>query len=78
MKQEPNVTAVFGVGSSEAPDLFRRTLRTMAVLVAACVVFVGGLSGAAVLIASKAVGASPPPSAEARDPSTSSKKPLSI
>ena len=37
-------------------DLFARTLRTVAILVAVCVVFVGALSAAAVAIASKAVG----------------------
>lgn len=38
-------------------ELFARTLRTMAALVAACVVFVGTLSLVAVIVTSKAVGA---------------------
>jgi hypothetical protein len=37
-------------------DLLGRTLRTVAVLVGACVLFVGSLSTAAVVIASKAAG----------------------
>lgn len=35
-------------------DLFKQTLRTVIVLVTACVVFVGALSGAAVAITSRA------------------------
>ena len=60
-------------------DIFARTLRTVAVLVGACVLFVGTLSTAAVLIASKAVGPSSQPTVtEARELSAASKKPLSI
>lgn len=60
-------------------DLARRTLRTMAVLVAACVLFVGLLSLTAVLVTSRAVGedaaAHRVPSAS---PAAGSTKPLSI
>jgi hypothetical protein len=44
------------MSTSAAPstDLFKQTLRTVIVLVTACVVFVGALSGAAVAITSRA------------------------
>ena len=44
--------------AAEPRDLLARTLRTMAVLVGACVLFVGVLSVSAVVITSKVVGAS--------------------
>ncbi|MBX3191568.1 MAG: hypothetical protein KF819_31530 [Labilithrix sp.] len=57
-------------------DLFRRTLRMVAILVGACVLFVGALSVVAVAITSRAVGGG---AAEARSPDTTTdKKPLSI
>lgn len=43
------------VGDSESRDLFGRTLRTVAILVGACVLFVGALSVAAVVITNKAM-----------------------
>jgi hypothetical protein len=57
--------------------LVKRTLRMVAVLVAACVIFVGALSVIAVAVTSRAVGAG---SAEARSTETApaAKKPLSI
>lgn len=47
------------MNSSAAPtsDLVKQTLRTVIVLVTACVVFVGALSGAAVAITSRAFAA---------------------
>lgn len=44
------------MSSTAAPssDLFKQTLRTVIVLVTACVVFVGALSGAAVALTSRA------------------------
>jgi hypothetical protein len=56
-------------------DLFRRTWRTVLVLVAACVLFVGALSAAAVFIASKAVSGSSPKAAEIK---SADKPPVSI
>lgn len=44
------------VGAHEPRDLFGRTLRTVAILVGACVLFVGTLSVAAVVITNKAMG----------------------
>ena len=59
-------------------ELFGRTLKTVGVLVAACVLFVGLLSVAAVAITSKALGPGPS-SAEARSKADdAAKKPLSI
>lgn len=55
--------------------LFRRTLRMVAVLVAACVVFVGALSIIAVTITSRAVGHQ---SADRAASDAPTKKPLSI
>jgi len=57
--------------------LARRTLRTIAMLVGACVIFVGALSVVAVAVASRAVNAGGT-QAGARDTETSVKKPLSI
>jgi hypothetical protein len=57
-------------------QLLKRSLRMMAILVGACVVFVGALSLIAVLITTKAFGG---PKAENIDtPTTTAKKPLSI
>lgn len=59
-------------------DLFRRTLRTVAMLVGACVVFVGALSVVAVLVTTRALG---PRTAAERTPTVDApdaKKPLSI
>ncbi|MBX3223931.1 MAG: hypothetical protein KF795_25685 [Labilithrix sp.] len=44
------------LGVHEPRDLVGRTVRTVAVLVGACVLFVGTLSIAAVTVANKAVG----------------------
>lgn len=56
-------------------DLFRRTLRMIAILVAACIVFVGALSVVAVTITSRAVG---PKSADRAASDAPTTKPLSI
>jgi hypothetical protein len=61
---------------SSDSDLFRRTWRTVLVLVSACVLFVGTLSAVAVAIASKAVSSSPPKAAEIK--SAGDKPPVSI
>lgn len=45
---------------ASAEDLLRRTLRMVAILVAACVLFTGGLSLLAVAVTSHAVAASGP------------------
>lgn len=58
-------------------DLARRTLRTVAILVAACVVFVGALSVVAVTLTSRAVGTGARAAERGAD-DTSTKKPLSI
>ena len=58
--------------------LVRQTLRTMGILVAACVVFVGVLSVIAVAVTSRAVGAGDTKSAEAKEAPAAAKKPLSI
>jgi hypothetical protein len=64
--------------SSDSSDLFGQTLRTVAVLVGVCVLFVGSLSTAAVLITSKAM-ASSPRAADVQDSTPAApKKPLSI
>jgi len=67
---------------SSDPNLVRRTLRTVGLLVAACVIFVGMLSVLAVAITSRAVGSFAAPGgagAQATEaPSALSKKPLSI
>gem|GEM_PF-3532049 len=57
-------------------DLVRRTLRTVAVLVTACVLFVGVLSILAVTMTSRAFGTSA--EAKANASGESAKKPLSI
>ena len=65
--------------NSTSPDLYKQTLRMVAVLVGACVLFVGGLSAAAVAIPSRAF--SPPggeTAAELSKPDANAKKPLSI
>ncbi len=59
-------------------SLAARTWRTVVLLVAACVLFVGTLSAAAVFVASKAAAASPAPSSAAETRDTGTKKPLSI
>jgi hypothetical protein len=61
----------------DSGDIFTRTLRTVAILVGACILFVGLLSTAAVLIASKAVAPSPH-SASVEPTELPAKKPLSI
>lgn len=53
MTNEPQTTAY-----EESTRLLSKTLRTVAILVAVTVLFVGALSAAAVFVASKAVGAS--------------------
>ncbi len=63
------------------PDLFKKTLRTVAILVASCVLFVGALSAAAVAITSRAFGGaagSASSAAELAKPDANAKKPLSI
>ena len=68
-----------------SPDLLKDTVRTVVVLVGACVLFVGTLSASAVAITSRAFGSraeADAPSVHAADasakPTTSPKKPLSI
>ena len=62
------------------PNLARRTLRTVGLLVAACVIFVGVLSALAVAVTSRAVNASGAQATEASGPGSGAagKKPLSI
>jgi len=57
-------------------DLWKRTFRTVAVLVGACVLFVGTLSLVAVVVTNKAVGSDVKTAAEPYD--ATAKKPLSI
>jgi hypothetical protein len=59
-------------------DLTRRTIRTVLVLLGACVLFVGLLSVTAVVVTSRAVGAAQGTAAQATDPAPSAKTPLSI
>ena len=58
------------------PSLLRQTLRTIAVLVGVCVLFVGALSVVAVIVTSRAISAGAPEAA--RDTAETVKKPLSI
>ena len=60
---------------SATPDLFKQTLRTVIVLVTACVVFVGALSGAAVAITSRAFSSPSSSSASAEEPAAKAAKP---
>ena len=73
--------------SAPSSDLFKQTLRTVIVLVTACVVFVGALSGAAVAITSRAFSSPSSSSSEASaaantpavvKPDVPAKKPQSI
>jgi hypothetical protein len=67
-------------GNSE-PNLVRRTLRMVGLLVAACVIFVGMLSVLAVSITSRAVnvgGAAGAHATDGTDAASHAKKPLSI
>ena len=74
MKHDDKITLAALAGGDT--ELLARTLRTVGVLVAACVVFVGALSLIAVLVTSKAVGGG---TAEATKSDTNAnKKPLSI
>ncbi len=76
MKHDDNLALVPAVGDDE---LLAKTLRTVAVLVSACVLFVGALSLMAVLVTSKVVAPSGAPEAQKSDaPTTNSKKPTSI
>ena len=61
-------------------NLGRRTLRSVALLVGACVIFVGGLSVVAVAVTSRAVGTGAAGATQAgtHDADPSAKKPLSI
>ena len=79
MSQEAKNTADSFARSSDASDLFGQTLRMVAVLVGVCVLFVGLLSTAAVLITSKAMAPSSQSAADTHDTSPAApKKPLSI
>ena len=62
--------------SANEPSLARQTLRTVALLVGACVIFVGALSVIAVAVTSRALGAGA--SERTSDAPTNAKKPLSI
>jgi hypothetical protein len=57
-------------------ELMTKTLKTVAILVGVCVLFVGALSLIAVLVTSKAVGSGTAESAKTEANAT--KKPLSI
>ena len=70
MSQQHQIT------TSDSSDLFGQTLRTVAVLVGVCVLFVGALSTAAVVITSKAM--SPSQNTSVHDTTPEAKKPLSI
>jgi hypothetical protein len=59
-------------------SLARRTLRSVALLVGACVLFVGALSLVAVVVTSRAVGGRADAKEAATEASSSAKKPLSI
>lgn len=71
-------SGALGARARSGDDLARRTLRTVALLVAACVLFVGTLSLIAVLVTSKAVGRGVGGEDGAAQTETNSKKPLSI
>lgn len=58
--------------------LARRTLRTVALLVGACVLFVGALSVVAVTLTSRAVGTRADGKEATSEASPNAKKPLSI
>jgi len=58
--------------------LARRTLRTVAILVGACVLFVGALSVVAVAVTSRAVGGRAEAKEATTEASPNAKKPLSI
>ena len=63
--------------SSDA-SLARRTLRSVALLVGACVLFVGALSLVAVVVTSRAVGGRADAKEATTEASPNAKKPLSI
>jgi hypothetical protein len=69
------VSAV-AVSSPRGDDLLKQTVRLTAILVGACVLFVGTLSLIAVLVTSKAVSGAG--TAEASKTEAPTKKPLSI
>lgn len=70
------------IPASASSDLLAQTMRTIAVLVGACVLFVGALSLAAVAITNKAMGSSTSTSADQGEVhetrAAAPKKPLSI
>ena len=78
--KKPNMNQQHPISGHDSSDLFGQTLRTVGVLVGACVVFMGVLSTAAVLITSKAVGpsTSSAPSTESAPVAAAPKKPVSI
>ena len=85
MRPSTLLARITGSSSDGPPDLFSQTLRSVVVLVGACVLFVGALSTAAVLITSKAVGPASTHATESTDTGGSGgastpapKKPLSI
>jgi hypothetical protein len=53
---QPNAAIRLAADAREPRDLFSQTLRTVAILVGACVLFVGALSLAAVTITNRAMG----------------------
>jgi len=75
----PNTSISANHGSSER-TLAIRTLRSVALLVGACVLFVGALSLVAVVVTSRALGDGTRGASEARSSETApnGKKPLSI
>ena len=77
MKSTNATASVHRNAQSQSPDLVRRTLRTVGLLVAACVLFVGVLSVLAVAVTSRAVNARGG-GAQATDTNENAKKPLSI
>jgi hypothetical protein len=68
--------------ASPSGDLLRQTLQTVAMLVAACVLFVGALSLVAVTVTTRAVAGAgaggPATPAEVSAPAKGEKNPLSI
>lgn len=69
------------IDTTDTTTLVKRTLRTVALLVLACVLFVGALSAIAVSVTSRALGASTTGDSRSSEPAPGSaapKKPLSI
>jgi hypothetical protein len=75
------VRSALSAPSGDDRELFSRTIRTVAALVGACVLFVGLLSITAVVVTSRAVSGSSLSAASESSPANAAgpaKKPLSI